>query len=88
MKLKYEFETTELGDEIIAVPVGDNAMNFKGVLNLNGSAAAILKCLKEDTTVEKIVSSLMEEYEGGKTELTASVEKFTAKLRSEGLLCE
>ena len=88
MKLKYEFETTELGDEIIAVPVGDNAINFKGVLNLNASAAAILKLLGEDTTVEKIVASLMEEYEGGKEELTAFVENFVEKLRSEDLLCE
>ena len=88
MKLKYEFETTELGDEIVAVPVGDNAMDFRGVLNLNASAAAILKQLKENTTVEQIVSSLMEEYEGSKEELTASVEKYVEKLRSEDLICE
>ena len=87
MKLKYEFETTELGDEIIAVPVGDNARDFSGVLNLNASAAAILKLLKEDTTVEQIVLSLMEEYEGGKEKLTAFVEKFVQKLDDEGLLC-
>lgn len=88
MKLKYEFETTELGDEIIAVPVGDNAMGFKGVLKLNPSAAAILRLLKEDTTVEQVVSSLVEEYEGGKEELTAFVEKFVGKLEDEGLLFE
>ena len=88
MKLKYEFETTELGDEIIAVPVGDNAMEFKGVLNLNATAAAILKLLKEDTTVEQIVLSLLEEYEADKEELTAFVENFVEKLRSEDLLCE
>jgi len=86
MRLKYEFETTELGDEIIAVPVGDNAMNFKGVLNLNASAAAILKLLKEDTTADEIVLSLMDEYEGSKEELTAFVEKFVQKLENEDLL--
>ena len=80
MKLKYEFETTELGDEIIAVPVGDNARDFSGVLNLNASAAAILKLLGEDTTVDKIVASLMEEFEGSKEELTAFVENFVEKL--------
>ena len=58
MKLKYEFTTTELGDEIIAVPVGDNAREFSGVLNLNSSAAAILKLLQKDTTVEQVVFEL------------------------------
>lgn len=88
MKLRYEFETTELGDEIIAVPVGDNARDFSGVLNLNDSAAAILKQLQKDTTVEQIVSALLEEYEGTKEEMTAFVEKFIDKLRNEDLLSE
>ena len=88
MKLKYEFETTELGDEIIAVPVGDNARDFGGVINLNDSGAAILKLLQKDTTVEQIVSSLLEEYEGTKEEMTAFVEKFIDKLRREELLSE
>lgn len=88
MKLRYEFETTELGDEIIAVPVGDNARDFSGVLNLNDSAAAILKQLQKDTTVEQIVSALLEEYEGTKEEMTAFVENFIDKLRNEDLLSE
>ena len=88
MKLKYEFETTELGDAIIAVPVGDNARDFSGALNLNDSAVAILKLLQKDTTVEQIVSALLEEYEGTKEEMTAFVEKFIDKLRNEDLLSE
>ena len=88
MKLKYEFETTELGDEIIAVPVGNNARDFSGVINLNDSAAAILKLLQKETTAEEIVSNLLEEYEGAREEITAFVEKFIDKLRKEDLLSE
>lgn len=88
MKLRYEFETTELGDQIIAVPVGDNARDFSGVINLNDSAVAILKLLQKETTMEEIVSNLLEEYEGTKEEMTAFVEKFISKLRTEDLLNE
>ena len=88
MKLKCEFETTELGDQIIAVPVGDNSRNFSGVINLNDSAAVILKLLQKDVTVEQIVSALLEEYKGTKEEMTAFVEKFIDKLRNEDLLSE
>lgn len=86
MKLKYEFETTELGDQIIAVPVGENATDFKGVITLNEYGAAILNRMKEETTVDKIVDSLLEEFDGTREELSAYVEKFAEKLRSEELL--
>lgn len=88
MKLKYEFITTELGNQFVAVPVGDNARDFGGVINLNASAAFILKQMQKDTTVEQIVSALMEEYEGTQEEATAYVEGFIGKLREEDLLSE
>ena len=88
MKLKYEFEITELGDSLIAVPVGDKLTGFSGVINMNESAVAIMKLLQEDTTVEQIVSALLEEYEGTKEEMTTFVERFIDKLRKEDLLSE
>ena len=88
MKLKYEFETTELGDEIIAVPVGDNALDFKGVLNLNGTAADILKLLKTETTEAELVSALAKNYDATAEELAAAVKDFVAQLRKEALLTE
>ena len=88
MKIKYDFETTELGDQIVAVPVGDGARDFKGVITVNASGAAILERLRKETTVEEITASLMEEYEGTKEALMASVEKMVVRLRSEGLLDE
>lgn len=88
MKLKYDFEITELGDQIIAVPIGDNAREFSGVLDLNVTAATILKLLQKETMVEQIVSALQEEYEGTTEAITASVEKYINKLRKENLLSE
>ena len=88
MKLKSRFETTELGKDLIAVPVGDRANEFGGVIRMNASAGAILKQLQEDTTPERIVSALTAEYEGTEEELTAYVQKVLDKLRAEKLLCE
>ena len=88
MKLKYEFETTALGERIIAVPVGENAQDFSGVLDLNESALAVFELLKEDTTLERIVAALAEQYEASPEELTAYAEAFLKKLRDEDLLAE
>lgn len=88
MKLRCEFEITELGEQMVAVPVGDNATEFSGVLKLNDSAASILKLLKKDTTVDEIVSALMKEYDSNTEVITAFVNKFINSLREEDLLCE
>lgn len=88
MKLKYEFETTALDDRIIAVPVGDNALDFKGVLNLNSTAADILKLLKTETTEAELVSALAKNYDATAEELAAAVKDFVAQLRKEALLTE
>ena len=88
MKLKYEFVTTEADNEIIAVPVGSNASEFKGVLNLNSTGAAILSLMKNETTVEEIARGLSEKYDASAAELTPYVERFINKLRAAKLLEE
>ena len=55
MKLKYVFETVDMGDEYIAVPVGRNANQMRGILKLNKSGSEILECLSKETTEEESV---------------------------------
>ena len=38
MKLRYEFTMMDMGGEIAAVPTGDNAAEFHGVLKLTDVA--------------------------------------------------
>ena len=45
MKLRYEFTMMDMGGEIAAVPTGDNAAEFHGVLKLNDVAKDILEQL-------------------------------------------
>ncbi|MBR0277595.1 MAG: hypothetical protein IJQ50_03950, partial [Clostridia bacterium] len=48
MKLKYDFTIMDMGEEFAAVPVGEDAAKFHGMLKLNAVSAEILKALKED----------------------------------------
>ncbi|MBR0219156.1 MAG: PqqD family protein [Clostridia bacterium] len=86
MKTKYQFETMDLDDVLVAVPVGEGAEAFKGVLKVNETAAAILKLLAQDTTEEAIVSELLKEYAGDKAEIAAYVHEYIEKLAAEGLV--
>lgn len=86
MKTKYSFEIMNLDDGLVAVPVGENASQFHGVLKVNETAVAILKQLEKDTTEEDIVKSLLEEYAGEKEEIAGYVRAFVGKLINEGIV--
>ena len=86
MKLKHTFEIMEIDDQIMAVPVGDCAEEFHGILKINQSAAAILELLKEDTTEEEIVAKLLKEYDSTEEELQAFVHEYLEQLKEAELV--
>ena len=57
MKLRYEFSVMEMDGEYMAVPVGDNAEQFNGMLRMNDVSAGILDLLKEDTTEQAVIAA-------------------------------
>ncbi len=86
MKAKYRFEIMDLDDGLVAVPVGEGAEKFRGVVKVNETAAAILKLLAEDTTEEQIVDAVMKEYAGDRAEIAGFVRETVEKLISEGIV--
>lgn len=87
MKLKYEFAIMDMGDEFAAVPVGDDAEKFHGMLKMNEMAADILEQLKEDTEPMKIHLYLKNKYpESTDDEIGKTLVGFLNQLIREGLL--
>jgi hypothetical protein len=86
MKAKYTFEIMEIDDQMMAVPVGEEADELHGILKLNESAAAILELLKEETSEEEIVQKLLEKYESSEEEMKNYVHDYLAELEKAGLL--
>ena len=88
MKLKYSFETVDMGEEIIMVPVGNNARNSTGVLKLNREGKEIVDCLNTNMTEEMIIEKISSKYENDPSEIREYVHKAIAKLNEAGLLLE
>ena len=88
MKLKHTFEMMEIDEQQMAVPVGDGADAFHGILKLNKSAAAILELLREDTTEEEMVQKLMEDYDTSEEEIRTYVHDYVEELKAAGFICE
>lgn len=84
-KLKYRFEMMELDNRKVAVPVGDSARDFRGVVKLNKSAAEIFELLEEDTTEDAIVTELKKKY-GDDTSIEGYIHEAVDYFRSEGIL--
>ena len=86
MKAKYTFEIMEIDDQMMAVPVGEEADELHGILKLNQSAAAILELLKEEISEEEIVQKLLEKYESSEEDMKSYVHDYLAELEEAGIL--
>lgn len=88
MRIKTGFAKREIAGAIIVVPVGKTTESFNGMITLNESGSFFWDCLKKDTTPEKIVERVMEEYEADKDIVKRDVDNFIDMLRKNNLLDE
>jgi len=86
MKLKPDFVPMDIDETSYLVPVG--GISFQGVVRGNETAGAILKCLREETTVEDIAAALCKEFNAPREEIAADVAEIVAQLRGIGALEE
>ncbi len=86
MQLKYRFETIELGNQIIAVPVGKDVDEYHGVIRLNETAALIFNILREEITEKEIVDVLENEYQIDRKILCTDVHNIIEEFRDKELL--
>jgi len=87
MKLKYNMKKMVVGGEIALVPV-DSACRFGGVINVNHTGDFVINCLKEDTTIDKIVAAALEQYNGDEQQIRDYITNFVEKLKENDLLTE
>ena len=88
MKLKCSFESVDMGDEIVAVPVGDGADKIHGVLKLNKTGLEIVNMLEYDTTAEDITEKLASKYKNEKSILFKYANDIIDLLRKNNLIEE
>lgn len=86
MKLKYNFAIQEVTDFWAAVPVGNDAKKYKGVMSLNESAKDMMEFLREDITEEELVQKMLREYTVSEEQLRKDVADFIQKLKDADVL--
>ena len=88
MKLRGEFVVRNVVDNAVAVPVGQTALHFNGMVMLNDVSRVIWLCLEQETTVEDIVKAVTDAFEVDAAQATADVLEFLQQLRDAQLLEE
>lgn len=68
MKLKEGYMLKEIAGNHVAIPVGQNIVDYKEMLHLNKTGVFIWKLLKEDITYEDLLDKMTVEYEATQEE--------------------
>lgn len=86
MKIKGELVIREVVGEIIAIPVGQTALQFNGMICLNEVSALIWNGLQTETTREALLERILAEFEVSPEEAAADLDEFLQNLRDNDLL--
>lgn len=88
MKIKEGFILREVAHQHIVVPVGETALNFNGVISLNGTGAFLWKLLQKGVRPETLIRRLCERYDVSIQKAEQDVKAFLAKMEQEHLLAD
>ena len=86
MKVKKDYMLRSVAGYAVVVPVGEWAMNFNGVINLNDSGAFLWKTMENDVTEEQMVAALLGEYDVDEERAKADVAVFIKNMREANLI--
>ena len=88
MKLCGEFVVRQVLDNIVAIPVGQTALQLNGMILLNDVSKIIWQCLEQGTDLESMVKAVTDAFDVSEHEAQADISEFCEKLRNLRLLEE
>ena len=89
MRIKQDYILKTIGDEIIIVPVKDEAVRFNGIITVNKTAAFLFQLLQENNYNEMdLVQFVLDHYDVDEPKAKKDVESFILKCKKNGLLSE
>lgn len=88
MKLKDGLLLRTLGDSHVVVPVGQAAIDLRGMITLNGTGAFLWKQLQTAQTEDTLIRALTETYEVSSERARDDVKRFLELLNEHALLAE
>lgn len=88
MRLCGEFVVRQVMDNIVAIPVGQTALQLNGMIMLNDVSKLIWDCLEQGTNLESAVKAVTDAFDVSADEARTDISEFCDKLRDLQLLEE
>ncbi len=86
MKIKTNFVLHVIGDEHVAVPVGERTEELHGMIRLNATGAFLWKQMEKDCTEQMLSRALMQEYEISEKTAQDAVAAFLEQLAAANVI--
>ena len=88
MKLKKDYVLRQAAGAWIVLPLGEEAVNFAGMLKLNDSGVLLWRALEQGDDKNALIEALTKEYDVSTEQAEADVEEFIATLIKHGCMSE
>lgn len=86
MKLKENFLLRQVAGAWVVMPIGQEMLDFNGLLNLNDTGALLWQKLQEGADLEGLATALTGEYNVSLEEARADAKEFCDSLIQAGCL--
>lgn len=88
MKLKKDYVLRQAAGAWVVLPLGEEAVNFTGMLKLNDSGVILWRVLEQGGDKNALVEALTNEYNVSQQQAEADVDEFLSALMQSGCMCE
>lgn len=86
MKISENFVLRQVADTWVVLPVGQQSVDFNGMLTLNESGAILWRALEQGGGRDGLADALLAEYEVDRETALADVDAFLKKLKDTGII--
>ena len=89
MKIKKDYVIKTVGEDIVVVPIKDEAVRFNGIISLNKTGQFLFKTLQNyDLGEEDLLKIVTEKYDVDSERAKKDIHKFIQKCKYNGLIDE
>ena len=86
MRASREFIAREVAGEYLLIPVGEKALEIKGLISLSESGRFLFLKMNKECTREELVQAMREEYDAPEATIREDVAAFVQQMYSAGVL--
>ena len=86
MKVKENFLLRQVAGSWLVMPIGQEMLDFNGLLTLNETGAFLWQRLQKGASIEELATALTEEYRVSLEDARADIKEFCDTLIQKGCL--